>query len=117
MHGAEETPADANDVHLFPRTDTDAEVLAERGRKGRQPAYVPLLHGHRLGEMQDVLMDSILQTMDEFHVCRSPQCVFASRAEYWVRNMLLAGGPTACPVCGERLRPCLLYTSDAADDM
>eukprot|EP00969_Alexandrium_andersonii_P306476 13548839-Alexandrium_andersonii.AAC.1 len=43
--------------------------------------------------MQDVLLDSVLQTVGEFHVCRSRPCVFASRAEYWVRNVLLAGGP------------------------
>eukprot|EP00969_Alexandrium_andersonii_P259327 11466778-Alexandrium_andersonii.AAC.1 len=63
--------------------DTDAGVLAEWDRKGRQPDYVPLLRGHRLGQMQDVLLDSILQTMDELNVCRSPPCVFLSRTEYW----------------------------------
>eukprot|EP00969_Alexandrium_andersonii_P286752 12676437-Alexandrium_andersonii.AAC.1 len=62
--------------------------------------------------MQAVLMDSVLQTMDEFHVCRSPQCVFVSRTEYWVRSLLLAGGPTARPICSRRLRPFRVYRDD-----
>eukprot|EP00969_Alexandrium_andersonii_P268002 11842174-Alexandrium_andersonii.AAC.1 len=62
--------------------------------------------------MQDVLIDPVLQTMDEFHACRSPQCVFVSRTEYWAPNVLLAGGPTACPMCGERLRLSRVYRDD-----
>eukprot|EP00969_Alexandrium_andersonii_P013524 590723-Alexandrium_andersonii.AAC.1 len=50
--------------------------------------------------------------MDVFHVCCSPQCVFVSRTEYWARNMLLAGGPTACPACGERYRRGRVYRGD-----
>eukprot|EP00969_Alexandrium_andersonii_P343101 15165648-Alexandrium_andersonii.AAC.1 len=45
-HGTQETPPDANYAQLLTPADTDAGVLAEWGRKGRQPDYVPLLHGH-----------------------------------------------------------------------
>eukprot|EP00969_Alexandrium_andersonii_P362341 15459501-Alexandrium_andersonii.AAC.1 len=73
-HGTQASP-DANLAQPLLPADADAGVLAEWDRKGRQPDYVPLLPGHRLGQMQDVLLDSILQTMGEFNVpaVRLPQ--------------------------------------------
>eukprot|EP00969_Alexandrium_andersonii_P120269 5317086-Alexandrium_andersonii.AAC.1 len=59
--------------------------------------------------MQDVLLGSILQKMDEFNVCRSPQCVFLSRTEHWVQNALMPGCPIAGPACGERYRRDRVY--------
>eukprot|EP00969_Alexandrium_andersonii_P348866 15425335-Alexandrium_andersonii.AAC.1 len=47
-------------------TVPDGDVLAEWDRKRMQPDYVPLLRGRRLEHMQGMLLDSILQTMDEF---------------------------------------------------
>eukprot|EP00969_Alexandrium_andersonii_P227703 10056054-Alexandrium_andersonii.AAC.1 len=69
-------------------------------------------HGCRLAEMQGDLLDSLLRTMDECHVRRSPQCLFINRVEYWVRNALLADRPIARPRCGERLRPYRVYRGD-----
>eukprot|EP00969_Alexandrium_andersonii_P175538 7762305-Alexandrium_andersonii.AAC.1 len=54
--------------------------------------------------MQGLLLDFILQTVDEFTVCRPPQCVFIGRTDRWVPNMLMSGCPIACPLCGERYR-------------
>eukprot|EP00969_Alexandrium_andersonii_P169277 7482990-Alexandrium_andersonii.AAC.1 len=59
--------------------------------------------------MQGLLLDSILQTMDEFTMCRSPQCVFIGRTDKRVPNMLMPGCPIACPLRGERYRRDRVY--------
>eukprot|EP00969_Alexandrium_andersonii_P028715 1254349-Alexandrium_andersonii.AAC.1 len=53
MRGAEGAPADAGVGGLRAVLGTDADVPAERSREGNDPAHVPLLHGCRLGELQD----------------------------------------------------------------
>eukprot|EP00969_Alexandrium_andersonii_P184248 8140787-Alexandrium_andersonii.AAC.1 len=55
---ADDGPAQDRAATGSPRTpaDTDHDVLAERGRKGRDPTYAPKFHGCRLVDMQDVLL-------------------------------------------------------------
>eukprot|EP00969_Alexandrium_andersonii_P301548 13330527-Alexandrium_andersonii.AAC.1 len=51
--------------------------------------------------------------MDEFRVRRSPQRVFVGRTERWARNLLVTGGPSACPVCGEQHSPARIHRDGA----
>eukprot|EP00969_Alexandrium_andersonii_P365797 15467035-Alexandrium_andersonii.AAC.1 len=54
------------------RDAPDSVILAEWDRKGWTPDYVPMLYGRRPEHLQGPLLDSLLHTLDEFIVCRSP---------------------------------------------
>ena len=58
-----------------------------------------------MSDFQASYMSAITKNLDEYFVCRMPDCVYIGRNTDWADNVKGGGGHYACPRCGTWHQP------------
>jgi hypothetical protein len=61
------------------------EYYTDMGKIADDPSFVPLLHG-KLDDNVDQYLSSIMKHVDEYYVCRDPDCGYFSISASWIGN-------------------------------